>query len=93
MPYQQRKPKLELRKVDPFYLSPSAPFESIAQECYAQMPLATRGLMRILGLSPVNDATITSYLLFEQEYIRQLIDMGYKDAQNRQSELMCFLFD
>ncbi|WP_235869539.1 patatin-like phospholipase family protein [Veronia nyctiphanis] len=89
----EKAQELELRKVEPFYLAPSMPFEPIAQECYAKMPLATRGLMRILGLSPVNDATITSYLLFEQEYIRQLIDMGYKDAQNRQSELMCFLFD
>ncbi|MFD2179241.1 patatin-like phospholipase family protein [Veronia pacifica] len=92
MPPETAK-KLELRQVDALYMSPSKSFDPLVKSSYTKMPIATRGLMRILGLSPQNDATLTSYLLFEQQYISELIDMGYQDAQNRRSELMSFLFD
>jgi NTE family protein len=34
---------------------------------------------------------LTSYLLFEQPYTRALIDLGYKDAMDRQEEVKAFL--
>ncbi|NGN99790.1 patatin-like phospholipase family protein [Grimontia sp. S25] len=85
--------KLALRQVDAFHLSPSEPFEPLVERYYCHMPTAVRGLMRVLGISPVEDAAITSYLLFEPKYINHLIDMGYQDAQNRRSDLAAFLSD
>ncbi|TKF28872.1 patatin-like phospholipase family protein [Enterovibrio norvegicus] len=82
---------LALRQVSAFHLSPSSPFEPLVEKYYSHMPIAVRGLMRLLGISPVEDAAITSYLLFEPKYINHLIDMGYQDAQNRRSDLTAFL--
>ncbi|OEE68274.1 Patatin [Enterovibrio norvegicus FF-33] len=82
---------LALRQVDALHLSPSSPFEPLVERYYCHMPLAVRSLMRILGISPSEDAAITSYLLFEPKYINHLIDMGYQDAQNRRSDLVSFL--
>ncbi|MDD1783741.1 patatin-like phospholipase family protein [Enterovibrio sp. ZSDZ35] len=83
--------KLALRQVDAFQLSPSSPFEPLVERYYCHMPIAVRSLMRILGISPIDDAAITSYLLFEPKYINHLIDMGYQDAQNLRSDLIGFL--
>ncbi|EEY71629.1 hypothetical protein VHA_003490 [Grimontia hollisae CIP 101886] len=82
---------LSLRQVDAFHLSPSEPFEPLVERHYCDMPIAVRGLMRILGISPVEDTAMTSYLLFESKYINQLIDMGYKDTQDRRTDLAAFL--
>ncbi|WP_274166066.1 patatin-like phospholipase family protein [Enterovibrio gelatinilyticus] len=84
---------LALRQVDAFHLSPSSPFEPLVERYYCHMPIAVRSLMRFLGISPSEDAAITSYLLFEPKYINHLIDMGYQDAQNRRSDLQNFLSD
>ncbi|KXF81047.1 patatin-like phospholipase family protein [Enterovibrio coralii] len=83
--------KLALRQVDAFQLSPSSPFEPLVERYYCHMPIAVRSLMRFLGISPIDDAAITSYLLFEPKYINHLIDMGYQDAQNLRSDLIGFL--
>ncbi len=76
-----------------FHLAPSTPFEPLVEQYYCHMPIAVRSLMRFLGISPIDDASITSYLLFEPKYINHLIDMGYQDAQNRRSDLTAFLSD
>jgi len=35
--------------------------------------------------------TLVSYLLFEQDYCRALIDLGYKDTMARREEVAHFL--
>lgn len=85
--------KLALRQVNAFHLAPSTPFEPLVEQYYCHMPIAVRSLMRFLGISPIDDASITSYLLFEPKYINHLIDMGYQDAQNRRSDLTTFFSD
>lgn len=90
---KNRAENLTLRQVDAFHLSPSMPFEPLVEQYYCHMPVAVRSLMRLLGISPIDDASITSYLLFEPKYINHLIDMGYQDAHNRRSDLTSFLTD
>lgn len=83
--------RLSLRHVNAFHLSPSTPFEGLVEKYYCHMPIAARCLMKLLGISPLEDAVITSYLLFEPTYINALIEMGFQDAQDTQSTLMAFL--
>ena len=80
-----------MRQIDHIHLSPSQSFEPLAQRFYSHLPPTTRALMRLIGISPKNDAAITSYLLFEPAYIRALIQMGYDDTQEKESELRTFL--
>lgn len=82
---------MAVKSVDTLHLYPSQSFEPLAQAFYHHMPLAARSLMRLLGISPKDDAALTSYILFEPNYIHALINLGYLDAQERESELRSFL--
>ncbi|QUJ66885.1 patatin-like phospholipase family protein [Photobacterium sp. GJ3] len=83
--------QMAVKTVDTLHLYPSQSFEPLAQAFYHHMPLAARGLMRMLGISPKDDAALTSYILFEPNYIHALINLGYIDALERESELRSFL--
>ena len=37
-----------------------------------------------------NASNLVSYLLFEKDFCRALIDLGYQDAMARKEELMAF---
>lgn len=82
---------LEIKTVEPLYLFPSQSFEPLAQKYYCHMPPMTRALMRLTGLSPRDDAAITSYILFEPAYINALIELGYHDALEQETPLRDFL--
>lgn len=47
--------------------------------------------MRLIGISPRDDAAITSYILFEPAYIHALIELGYQDALEKEAILRNFL--
>ncbi|OOF10880.1 MULTISPECIES: patatin-like phospholipase family protein [unclassified Salinivibrio] len=85
--------QLGLRKVNVLHLRPSVPFEPVAKRFYRHMPFAARALLRFLGINASQDATFASYLLFEPAYLRQLIDIGYQDAQNHRSQILSLLIE
>ncbi|MBL7996916.1 patatin-like phospholipase family protein [bacterium] len=80
-----------LRKVDTFWISPSRDIEPIATKHVHQLPLALRMLLRGMGAAGRNGANLSSYLLFEQAYCRELIALGYADARARKEEILDFL--
>ena len=88
---EHEQQRLQLKNVDYIHLSPSQSFELLAQKYYCHMPPMTRALMRLAGISPRDDAAITSYILFEPDYIHALIDMGYQDALEQETILRNFL--
>lgn len=90
-PSQQQQ--LGLRHIDVLHLRPSEPFEPLAKRFYPHMPIALRSLLKLLGINAGQDATLASYLLFEPAYLRQLIDIGYRDAHNHQSDILSLLTD
>jgi len=90
-PPQQQQ--LGLRHIDALHLRPSEPFEPLAKRFYPHMPIALRSLLKLLGINAGQDATLVSYLLFEPAYLRQLIDIGYRDAHNHQSDILSLLTD
>ncbi|OLQ79522.1 Patatin [Photobacterium proteolyticum] len=83
--------KINMKIVDHIHLFPSKSFEPLAQKYYCHMPPMTRALMRLTGLSPRDDAAITSYILFEPAYINALIELGYHDALEQETILRNFL--
>ncbi len=79
-----------LRVIDTVMLSPSQDLREVAERHAGEMPFAIRVLMRTLG-SWGSDGRLVSYLLFEPGYIGALIDLGYADTMEKESEVRAFL--
>ncbi|CAH0534213.1 hypothetical protein VST7929_02126 [Vibrio stylophorae] len=88
---ERQKKSLDLRHIDVCLMAPQRSFAHIARQFYGNMPIMVRVLMRLLGISPRDDASITSFLLFEPAFIRALIEQGYQDAQKNRAKLHEFL--
>lgn len=72
-------------------ISPSQSIEKIAGRYAKQLPFSIRFLLRGVGAMRRNASNLVSYLLFEKDFCRALIDLGYQDAMNRKEEIMAFL--
>jgi len=79
------------RKVEIIYISPSKDMYSIAQKHYNLMPKSVRLFLRGLGTSKERSSNLISYLLFEKEYCRELITLGYGDTLARKDEVLNFM--
>ena len=82
---------MNLHHIDVLLISPSQSIEKIAGRYARQLPWAIRLLLKVVGAMRRNASNLVSYLLFEKEYCRALIDLGYQDAMNRREELIEFI--
>ncbi len=84
----------QLRPIDLLVISPSERLDDLAGKHIGSLPLPIRGLLRALGVSGRGDsargAALASYLLFESDYTRELIDLGVKDTIARRDEVLAF---
>ncbi|WP_413110908.1 patatin-like phospholipase family protein [Thaumasiovibrio sp. DFM-14] len=87
----QSRQDCPLKHIDALHLSPTRPFDTLARQYYCHMPLAARLLLQAIGISPKKDAAITSYILFEPNYIQALIQRGVEDTLERETEIRLFL--
>lgn len=83
--------QMNLHHVDVLLISPSQSIEKIAGRYASQLPWAIRWLLASVGAMRRNTSNLVSYLLFEKEFCRALIDLGYQDAMSRKEEIMAFL--
>ena len=82
---------MPLREIDFRVISPSDALEKIATDHLSSLPLAIRSLLFTIGALRKSGSNLVSYLLFEREYCRALIQLGYHDAKQRRDDLMGFL--
>ncbi len=81
-----------LKPVDLLLVSPSEPLDGIAARHRHRLPRSLRPFFREGdGTEEAGGASVLSYLLFEQEYCKELIELGYHDAMQRRQELEAFL--
>lgn len=85
-----------LHHIDLLLISPSQRLDSIAARHIGDLPPAVRTMLGGVGVSTkatdVKGAALASYLLFESNYTRELMALGYADAQRQQAEI-CKFFD
>lgn len=82
-----------MRIVSPLVISPSADIAIIAKTLQHRMPKSIRYIMEGLGTPDAQSADLTSFLLFDSEFTRELIQLGYRDAAQRIDEIEAFLME
>lgn len=82
-----------MRVVTPLQISPSADIAIIAKTLEHRMPRPIRYLMEGLGRPDAKSADLSSFLLFDSAFTRELIQLGYRDAALRSDEIEAFLFE
>jgi NTE family protein len=80
-----------MRPIDTMLIVPSKDLRVIAEKHRAELPFAIRALLRGVGGNRPGEDKLLSFLLFEQAYTRELIQLGYRDAMNVKDQLLDFV--
>ena len=83
--------KAALRPVEVLVIAPSERLDMLAAKHVKSLPWPVRMLLRGIGAMNRKGSALASYLLFEQDYTRALIDLGFRDTMARRDEVMRFL--
>ena len=65
--------------------------DQLAARHAGALPWPVRTLLRGIGAMNPNGGALTSYLLFERDYTRALIELGHADTMARSDEVRQFL--
>lgn len=80
-----------LRNIDLLVIYPSMEFDDIAAKHIKDLPRAMRIAMRLIGATKRGGGTsLASYLLFEKEFCKELIECGYRDAMAQRDDILQF---
>jgi NTE family protein len=72
-------------------LRPSQDLGKLAAGEYERFPSMLRYLLRGIGASGHSGEDLLSYLAFEPNYVRRVMDLGYTDTMARRDEIEEFL--
>ena len=80
-----------MRAIDTMLIVPSQDLREIAHKHKQELPFALRALLRGIGGKKPSESRLLSFLLFEQAYTRELIDLGYTDGMKVKDQLRDFV--
>ena len=79
-----------LRCVDLLLLRPSRDLGKLANAYELELPSTFRFMTRGLGTQETRSNDILSVLMFQPDYLRRLLELGYTDAGTRREEIAAF---
>ena len=80
-----------MRPIDTMVIVPSEDLRVSAHRHREQLPRALRALLWGIGGKRGGGTRLLSYLMFEQAYTRELIELGYRDAMRVRDRLEDFV--
>jgi NTE family protein len=81
----------DMRAIDMMLIVPSQDLRVIAAQYRSELPFAIRALLHGAGGRRPDENRLLSFLLFEKEYTRELIRLGYRDAMQVENQLRDFI--
>jgi NTE family protein len=90
-PEQRRTMAGGLRPIDTLVISPSQRLDTIAARHRQAVPPLLRAVLSGIGAMRREGSALLSYLLFEPDFTRALMELGYADTMARHSEVAAFL--
>ncbi len=81
---------MDLKPIELLDISPSQPLEDIAERYMDGLPTILRTLAGVPEDGNISGASLGSYLLFDHRFCRDLIELGYRDAQAQGAEIARF---
>jgi len=91
IPEHIRKARDGLKNIETLLVNPSHDFNAIAVKHFSELPLSIRLLLRTIGITNDSESSIISYLLFDKNYCKELIKLGFKDAMEQETQIREFL--
>lgn len=85
--------RMGLRPIDLLVLRPSTDLARLAADYELELPRTFRFLLRGLGTSETKSPDWLSMLLFEPHFLRAVMDVGEKDAENQIQAIKAFTCD
>jgi NTE family protein len=82
-----------LRQINTLIIVPRQDLREVAARYVHELPRPLRLLLRGIGASDQGGMRLVSYLLFESGFTTELIEMGYRDGMEMESQLRRFLND
>lgn len=84
-----KKRRSPWRPIETLHLRPSNDVASIAQSHYNNMPMLLRFMLNVLGAKS-HSGDLLSFLLFEKEFTRELIQLGFDDTLKDKAKVLHF---
>ena len=81
-----------MRPLTVMQVAPSVNLTEVAADHQKDMPYLIQYFVNSLGRDAASCSDLMSYLLFTPKYTRELIELGYHDADNRIDEIENYLF-
>jgi len=81
---------INLKPIETLVISPSQDLSTLSGKYAHDLPRTARFYFRRLGIGSSSGSAILSYLLFEANYTKELISLGYEDGLRQRDDILRF---